>query len=375
MKILFITNLYPTPNECARGVFIHNQAIALKKAGNDVAVLYMDFRSIRKKRVLYFSKLKFEGIPIYSMAIPLSPLRRIIEKTASYWAELAYKKIEKNFGRPDIIHGHFLDGTIGALRITKKYSIPLVMTEHGSGILSQNRNEHTEKLMNLIYPSCKEIAAVSQNLKRSICEVLPDKNVYVIPNILIGNFKYVQKSSCRKFTFLSVGNFVKSKRFDLTILAFINIHRFYPETYLKLVGDGIEMKKLKEMCREYGIEDCVEFTGSIPNRDLVYIYHQCSCFVLPSEFETFGVVYIEALASGLPVIGAKNGGAQEIINNNNGILVDVGSESQLEDAMKYMVENRGNYDSEKISKDCIDRYGTEKFINLIIDFYRDALTL
>ena len=82
-------------------------------------------------------------------------------------------------------------------------------------------------------------------------------------------------------------------------------------------------------------------------------------FVLPSDFETFGVVYIEALASGTPVIATRNGGAECIVTEGNGILTDVGDEEALFSAMLSLYKEYDKYDTESISKKCIDVYGEE----------------
>ena len=70
-------------------------------------------------------------------------------------------------------------------------------------------------------------------------------------------------------------------------------------------------------------------------------------FVLASVNEPFGVVYIEALACGKPVIGSRNGGAEFIINSSNGLLVDVDNREQLAKAMKYLYDNINGYDRKK----------------------------
>lgn len=75
------------------------------------------------------------------------------------------------------------------------------------------------------------------------------------------------------------------------------------------------------------------------------------CFVLASQSETFGVAYIEALAMGVPVIATKCGGPEGFVNENNGIMIDVDSESQLIEAMKYMYNNSDKYDREEILYD------------------------
>ena len=94
------------------------------------------------------------------------------------------------------------------------------------------------------------------------------------------------------------------------------------------------------------------------------------CFVLSSNFETFGVVLIEALACGLPLIATKCGGPEDIINKQNGILMDVENQLQLEDAMITMYKNAHNYDKEKLRNYAKEKFGEKTFIENVIKYYK-----
>ena len=100
----------------------------------------------------------------------------------------------------------------------------------------------------------------------------------------------------------------------------------------------------------------------------------CDVFVLPSKYETFGVVYIEALASGKPVIGAFNGGAEDIINKENGLIVKVNDVDDLGLAMKSIIKNIDSYKPEEIREECIKRFSKKKIINEILEVYNILLT-
>jgi len=83
---------------------------------------------------------------------------------------------------------------------------------------------------------------------------------------------------------------------------------------------------------------------------------------LVSEKETFGIAYIEALASGNVLIGSNNGGANDIITNNNGILLKDSSKNEVSEALRKVYEQYSQYDSEQISKDAIEKYGKKAFV-------------
>ena len=176
-----------------------------------------------------------------------------------------------------------------------------------------------------------------------------------------------EHDSC--FTFISVGNLVKSKRFDLTLRAFSKSFQGDTRVRLKIVGDGIERSSLKEMALDLGIDGQVVFTGRLSRAEVLKQLQESDAFVLPSDFETFGVAYIEALACGLPVIGTHNGGADEIINDGCGYLVDTGDDTQLAEAMLRLYREYQYYDKVRLANDCQARFGEEIVCERIIDVY------
>lgn len=115
----------------------------------------------------------------------------------------------------------------------------------------------------------------------------------------------------KKTVFLYVGRLSAEKDLDTLGESYNNIHKLYPEqTALIITGDGPYMKK----CRDLFPEDTI-FTGFKKGRELAEIYASSDIFICPSSTETFGNVVLEAMASGLPVIGADAGGVGEIIKH------------------------------------------------------------
>ena len=90
--------------------------------------------------------------------------------------------------------------------------------------------------------------------------------------------------------------------------------------------------------------------------------HQCDVFVLPSLYETFGVVLIEALAAGKPVIATRCGGPESIVNDENGLLVAPANSDALGRAMRQMVEAIDRFNKDIIRSDCIARFSRQAVI-------------
>ena len=97
----------------------------------------------------------------------------------------------------------------------------------------------------------------------------------------------------------------------------------------------------------------------------------CDCFVLASEHETFGVVYIEALACGKPVIGTYNGGADDIIKDYNGIIIEKNNIGKLKDALIQMKNDYRTYDENEIREKTILSYSEEVLVGKLKGVYKE----
>lgn len=371
IKIVFICGPYTDGKNNTGYSFIHSQAKALKKSGIDVCILSVDSRSLRKRRKFGIFKCELDGIPVFVGSFPSVPINGFLEKSVQIIADLVFKKIVKDFGMPDIVHGHFYRNANAGLNFCKKNNIPLVVTEHASWILSENRNKFDTKFAKKVYENCDKVLCVSKLLKQSI-EEFYNKDVKIVPNIVSDNFfnlKNVKTDDV--FRFISIGNLIETKRFDLTIKAFHKFLQLHENTELVIIGKGILSEKLKDLTISLKIEDKVIFKGFIPNNNLHLEYQQASCFVLPSNFETFGVVYIEALASGLPVIAIKNAEKNGIVSEKEGFVLKENSVDEVFNGMISIFENYEKYSKELISKAIKDRYSEKVVAEKLIQIYEE----
>ena len=179
-----------------------------------------------------------------------------------------------------------------------------------------------------------------------------------IPNIAdFSAFGDGKKIEHDQFTFVSVGNLIERKAMDITIRGFAECCKIKHNAKLVVIGDGPQREALEKLVDELDLRDKLEFTGRLERNEIKTIFLKSDCFVLMSRNETFGVVYIEAMASGLPVIATRCGGPESFVNEENGILVDVDSVDQLVEAMKKMLETK--YDAEKLRQFCLDNFSPE----------------
>ncbi|MEY4467070.1 MAG: hypothetical protein RIR21_863, partial [Pseudomonadota bacterium] len=118
----------------------------------------------------------------------------------------------------------------------------------------------------------------------------------------------------------------------------------------------------------------VKFTGALNNREVAKIFAKSHFFAMASHFDTFGVVFIEALSAGLPIVGTKCGGPESFIGNQHGVLVDVGDIAQLSGALIKMAENYKNYDDEAIRRYVINSFSDQAVSNCVAKQYNAILS-
>jgi L-malate glycosyltransferase len=382
MNILIIPSWYPREKESHGGSFFREQAIALQKSGHSVYVLNASFPG----RCSWFDRKNFklikfsdEGVNVYSLTNPLFGLGRskrvmnIIYKTKLNYL---YRNLVKENITIDIIHAHsFLPAGYAATLLGEKYDIPVIITEHSSEIIHNSLSDYEKNCLRKSINTSTEFLCVSNFLKTKIKDIVHlAKEIKIIPNMLSPNFYHIQKrNNPSEFTFLSVGNLNKGKRFDLTIEAFTEAFENSEQVKLKIVGDGPLYKNLQTKISKLNMENNIEMLGAQSRINTSKIMQDCDVFVLPSAFETFGVVYIEALACGKPVIGAHNGGADYLIDNTNGILIDIDNKKQLVDAMRYMFKNRYNYQDKLISGECLKKYSSDAVVKMLNKLYKTVI--
>lgn len=371
MKVLVVTDSYPNEQNPFASVFVHNQVKALLAEGVDAAVLLYDMRSARRKRRLLFSEYVLDGVRVFRYALPCGPIPYVTEALSVFAAKKGFCKAVRRFGRPDVLHAHFALSGYCAAKIKTKYNIPYVITEHNSGLID-GIEKRLERITKTAYANASAIIAVGSVLAEKMKQYT-EREIKVVPNIIPSCFSVVPGKKRDRFTYISVANLIKRKRIDLVIRAFSEIHRADKQTALMIVGDGPEKQGLQKLCIELGVEDAVTFTGVIENKNLPAVYNQCHCFVLPSQAETFGVVYAEAAACGLPVIATDCGGPVDIVNSGNGIIIKKDSLDELTAAMRIIKQNINNYNAQNISADISRRFGEKSVAHILRDLYTGAM--
>jgi len=144
---------------------------------------------------------------------------------------------------------------------------------------------------------------------------------------------------------LSVGRLVSAepgKGVDTVLLSLPKVLRAVPDAYFVIIGDGDARPRLEKLAQETGVVDHVIFAGEQPPEVLRGFYERCEIFVMPSRQEGFGVVFLEAMAHGKPVIAGAHGGTLELVEDGvTGYLVSYGDVELLADRLLALLEDQG----------------------------------
>jgi glycosyltransferase involved in cell wall biosynthesis len=193
-----------------------------------------------------------------------------------------------------------------------------------------------------------------------------DMKVEVIPN-MIREEMFLPPPHPREtepFVFFWAGRLEHVKGVDLLLQAVSELKKRLGSTFrVRLAGRGSLRDMLEQQARDGGISDMVAFLGRISREEIQKEMQQANCFVLPTRYEAFGAVLIEAMSAGLPVIATRSGGPQHIVNDANGLLIDPEDVSQLAGAMERMMKEYPSFDPSGIRSDTLERFGERRIMD------------
>lgn len=383
MHILMIPSAYPTEDAPIRGVFFKEQAIAINSCKDiEVGVIYNETRRISNNFLKDIKKFHFQKEKVCEDKINTVRLKgwNILTMRNSLGVNLwinqsisLFKDYIKDYGEPDLIHIQCgLYGGMVGKKIKELYGIPYIITEHASVILNNRLSEYQKSFIKDVYNNADLLISISEKLKSSM-ERYTDRKIVVIPNMIDSAvFKY-KKTSKEIFRFITVCNLKKDKNVESVIRAFSKKFKHKELVELIIIGDGPEKKNLEDTIKELGLCKKVKLLGAKSREELPNYYNSSDAFILASDYETFGVVYIEALASGLPIIATKCGGPEEFFEDNFGYIINKGNQNELELAMKQIYNNIHLFNSKDISLSILDKFDNKVISNKIIQEYIQVL--
>jgi len=223
-------------------------------------------------------------------------------------------------------------------------------------------------LTRFIWKRAKKVVALSTSLKSTALKVVPCQEISIIPNgIEIDLFTPSNDTWERSiFKLITVSRLIERKGIQYILQAMAQLKN-EPITLL-IVGSGNYENQLKALSHELGLDSIVGFFGACFRDRLPALYRQHDVFILTSLAESYGIVFSEAMACGLPIIAARTGGIPDLVKNDNGILVDPEDVEGITQAILAMKNNKamrtmmGKRNRERVLEYCNWGKVTEQYL-------------
>jgi len=375
--VLFVSSWYPSPNT-SEGTFVELHLLALQSREVKCAMLLNGeitfgnyLRSGKSKKELLNFRRRPDIAFVDSLAVHYKPLRfsknpnevrrMNILRTAGRSVQ-GY--IRKN-GKPDVIFHHgIFDLTYLSRHLSKVFDIPIWYMENSPNIDEgvfpcANSFEDAESLAEFVKSVDRRFAVTDAYVEKMqrVFGVPFEK----VPNVLTDEYFVDNRpsKSTDEFIFVNIAILDERKRQDSIIKAFAK--EFGGDTKFKLIiaGDGKLKSRLESLAEALNVSEQVRIPGYLNREEVVALLDRSHAFVLASRAETFGVVVVEALARGIPVISSDIDGTREIVNDKNGLLFKPGDEEDLSQKMRQLVGNYDIYVPDEMIADVKMRFGPD----------------
>jgi L-malate glycosyltransferase len=372
MNILVLSHSYPDINNKWRGIFVKEQVIALGTR-HDVILVYFkaDYTHFAPFSDYSFIKKQYGRVTEYEVTVnkslPVVTQIKLLTNTYRFIKTEILSQI-----KPDIIHSHltYPGGFLGTV-IQQKNKIPNIITEH-STIKLYFRSWLHKQCVKYALRKTNTVISVSKSLREEIVAFCK-RPVIVLNNIVDADkFDLVKttRGPISNIGFLGGLN-SSNKGLDLLLRAVSLLKG--RDIVLHIGGNGVLLDNFKSMAKDLGIDENCNFYGEIKRSGISDFFSKLDFFVLPSRYETFGIVLIEAMACGLPVIATKCGGPEEIVTPLTGLLIQKESVEDLKQAIEKMAEKIDTYNKDNIRNYADKNFGKGVFIERISELYEGII--
>jgi glycosyltransferase involved in cell wall biosynthesis len=368
--VLVIPSWYLARPGDINGSFFREQALALHRHGCKLGVIYPQLRSMRQWRGLAGGdngpRREFDqGMPVLRSP-GVNPFPLLHRAACAWWVRHGlklYRQYVAEFGRPDVVHAHSaLYGGALARQLWLREGVPYVLTEHSSMYPRNRVSPAQARIAREVARDARRRFAVSASFG-GFLEGYFGADVgswEVMPNIVDASFGERALGAAAtddNFAFLTVGGLNENKNIHGLFEAFARGFANEPRVHLRIGGHGPERARLEKLALQLGIADRVSFLGALTREQVAEELARAQALVHPSRYETFGVVIVEALAMGRPVVATRCGGPDGIITARDGLLVPVDDVDALADAMRELRARIDRYDAAAIRQSCLERFG------------------
>ncbi len=364
MKILMMTNMFPNPTSQVNGIFLLKAAQKLRSLEHDFSVIYPVQRPPFPLNLIPPWKYHSAGFPRESLTDGFSVefprycsshklvAHRNSGKALCFWLNRYFKRQTKDF-QPELIWAQpALPVGYAVMKLSEKTGVPYIITVHGADMNISVHQPGASSVLREIYENARAVVAISGRLQREVLAIAPKANTRLIYNGLdLQQLQTISRTSFDSRTnvasenivkIVSVSNLIETKGIRYNIETLGRLRKDNANLHYDIVGDGVERGNLERLVSELGLSDKVTFHGELPYSQAMTVIAEADFLSLPSYQEGFGVVYAEAMAMSVPVIGVAAQGIADIVQHGvNGFLATPQDVNSLEEIWRKLINDAG----------------------------------
>lgn len=280
-----------------------------------------------------------------------------------------FERMEAYFGKIDIIHAHvsYPAGQIAQV-LSHRYHVPYMVTEHMSPFPLPSFKRDFKKYLLPPLKAANQVLAVGDNLAEEL-------KVFGIESIQVQNFidtvKFLPKKNNHDVPMLfALGRLESQKGFDDLITAMAQLKG--ENWKLRIGGGGSQRKSLRQLIEKFGLHERVELLGELSQPEVLEEMQSCNVFVLSSKHESSGVVLMEALSCGKPVVYTRCGGITTDLPEFVGISCET-MDLSIKRALELMLRKHESFDVVKIREFAIQHYSAKANVLELEKIYQKLL--
>ena len=366
MRVLWVIDYFPRPHDQTTGVWALETIRALQEQGVEVAVFsptpwvpqWLAWTRALRDWSCVPDEWQALGVPVYFAKCLHYPHRFItrwlyhhlpwLDSWLVWWTcRGAIARVLERFPA-QVIHANFIfPGGFLGWRINRRYGLPLVVHEHSPQRL-QAAQSHPwrRRIYQRVITEADAVLTPNNRLAGLLQAMAPGQRIQAIPSgmpVALPGSMVVPKPApyAQAKVVLSVGALNERKGQEYLIRAIGQVRREIPNVQCLIIGQGAQQAALERLIRELGLQDCVELCGPRPHQEVLAAMAWCDVFALPSWGESFGAVYVEAMACGKPVIACEGEGFSDFARDGvHALLVKPRDVTSLVEALRRLLTDR-----------------------------------
>jgi glycosyltransferase involved in cell wall biosynthesis len=398
MKILLI-NHFPLEGS-GSGTYTRDVAVYLHKIGHEVSIVFPENAVPEALPGVSLNPVYFNGCTGEASSLPFNfPCFTTHPRSVTTFADLSKDELEQYLAafdraitdamdsfRPDIVHVQHI-WILAYLAL--KHGVPCVITAHGTDLMGYEKWPQFHYYAHNAVEDCGRVISISKDSYRSTIELFPQvkdkilllRNGYnddifypvdVDREVLLAKHGLAYRG---ERIVLFAGKMTAFKGVDILLSAVQRYERSCPGGFITVIaGTGEEDGKLRRLSKELGLESA-HFIGHKSQIELRELYSAADVFAMPSRSEAFGLVALEAMACGLPVVASNVGGLPDFISSEVGTLTPPCDPDALSTAIQSEIRNieKDPERKSKVARYALEHYSMTQYVNQVEKIYLDLL--